>query len=426
MSLTFIYIAETKKRSMKIFQLKHICGIAIFMLCLSSFESCKKNEHVNIAQTPSGHLLHVYGLNPMTEDEWKGMRIFPDDALAEKAVATVPLPSSYLLTTPAVRDQGQIGSCTGFCGSETNEILHYYNSVSGITSPSITVANSVSTAVANKFTNPTGYFGADGALSPLFLYYVERVIIERKSITSDPGANMVNIGEVLQGLSSNSGSGSALTLSGSTFKGQCTEDLYAYPTTAITPSSPYNLATSSSTQFKTAPTSAAIANAPNFDIATQSGSTGTTGSVTLHGYYLINSTGDTNEVNNVKLAIVNNKPVMMGFNVYDNSSYSIFEDLSTSSYIYDPLMAKTTTSHGVTTTSYVLNTSLKLLGGHAVLLVGFVNDGTASTSATGGGYFVVQNSWGTPWGYNGMFLLPYSVLRNSSVVSSGSLYVAIM
>lgn len=117
---------------------------------------------------------------------------------------------------------------------------------------------------------------------------------------------------------------------------------------------------------------------------------------------------------------------MMGFNVYDNSSYSIFEDLSTSSYIYDPLEAKTTTSHGVTTTTYVLNSSLKLLGGHAVPLVGFVNDGTASTSATGGGYFVVQNSWGTPWGYYGMFLLPYSVLRNSSVVPSGSLYVAIM
>jgi hypothetical protein len=411
---------------MKIFPLKQICCLTIFVLCISFFESCKKTDNTNIAQTPSGHLLHKYGLNAMADNEWSGMRVFPDDALAEKAVATVALPSNYLLTTPAVRDQGQIGSCTGFCGSETNEILHYYRSVSGITSPAITVANSVSTAVSNKFTSPTTYFGVDGALSPLFLYYVERVIIERKSITTDPGANMVNIGEVLQGLSSNGGSGSALTLSGNTFKGQCTEDLYTYPTTAITQSSPYNLASSSSTQFKTAPTSAAIANAPNFDIATQSGSTGTTGAVTLHGYYLINSTGDTNEVNNVKLAIVNNKPVMMGFNVYDNSSYSVFEDLSTASYIYNPLEAKTTTSRGVTTTSYVLNTSLKLLGGHAVPLVGFVNDGTASTSATGGGYFIVQNSWGTPWGYNGMFLLPYSVLRSSSVVPSGSLYVAIL
>ena len=395
-------------------------------LCIAFFEGCKKTESTNILQTPSGHLVHKYGLNPMTDDEWKGLPVFPDNVLNEKALAATTLPSSYLLTTPAVRDQGQIGACTGFCGSETNEILNYYKNVSGITSPAITVANSVSTAVSTKFTSPTSYFGADGALSPLFLYYVERVILERKSITSDPGANMVNIGEALQGLSNNSGSGSALTLSGNTFKGQCTEDLYTYPTTAITQSSPYNLATASSPQFTTAPSSAAISNAPNFDLAAQSGSTGTTGSITQHGYYLINSTGDTNEVNNVKLAIVNNKPVMMGFNVYDNSSYSIFEDLSTTSYIYDPLVAKTTTSRGVTTTTYVLSSSVKLLGGHAVPLIGFVNDGTPANSATGGGYFIVQNSWGTPWGYNGDFLLPYSVLRNSSVVPSGSLYVAIL
>ena len=113
---------------------------------------------------------------------------------------------------------------------------------------------------------------------------------------------------------------------------------------------------------------------------------------------------------------------MMGFSVYDNSSYTIFEGLTTGSYIYNPLVAKT--KNGKTT--YVLNTRLSLLGGHAVPLIGYVDDGTASTSATGGGYFVVQNSWGTPWGNNGYFLLPYSVLRNSSVVGSGNLYVAIL
>lgn len=411
---------------MKIFSLKQISCVAVFILCISFFESCKKTESAKIGETPNGRLLHKYGLNPMADEEWKGLPVFPDNAFTEKGLAAITLPSSYLLTTPAVRDQGQIGSCTGFCGSETNEILNYYKNVTGTSSPAITVSNCMATANSTKFASPTSYFGTDGALSPLFLYYVERCVIEKKSITSDPGANMVNIGEALQGLSNNSGSGSALTLSGKTFKGQCTEDLYTYPTSVITQSNPYNTAGPSSPQFTTAPTSSAISDAPNFDLATQSGSTGTTGAVTVHGYYLINSTGDSNEVNNVKLAIVNNKPVMMGFNVYDNSSYSIFEDLNTTSYIYDPLVAKTTISHGVSTTTYVLNTSLKLLGGHAVPLIGFINDGTASTSATGGGYFIVQNSWGTPWGYNGDFLLPYSVLRNSSVVPSGSLYVAIM
>ena len=112
----------------------------------------------------------------------------------------------------------------------------------------------------------------------------------------------------------------------------------------------------------------------------------------------------------------------MGFNVYDNkSTYAVFEGLNTTSYIYNPLIAKT--SKGVT--SYVLNSQLSLLGGHAVPLIGFVNDGTSSTSATGGGYFIVQNSWGVPWGYYGHFYMPYSVLRNSSVVGNGNLYVAI-
>jgi hypothetical protein len=234
---------------------------------------------------------------------------------------------------------------------------------------------------------------------------------------------MVNIGEVLQGLTTNSGTGQSLTLNGYTFKGECTEDLYPYPTTAITASSPYNLATSSSTQFKTAPTSAAVSNAPGFGIAAQSGTTGSSGT-TAHGYYLISSTGDTNEVKNAKIAILNNKPVMMGFSVYDNTStYSVFEGLSTSSYIYNPLVAKTS-RNGKTT--YVLNSKLSLLGGHAVPLIGYVDDGTASTSATGGGYFIAQNSWGTPWGYYGDFYLPYSVLRNTTVVANGSLYVAIL
>ena len=399
-------------------------GVLVISATAFLFSGCKKdfNSSSPIGSGSVPH--HKYGLNPMTEDEWKNIPIFPEDAVREKGLAVTALPSSYLLTTPAVRDQGQIGSCTSFCGAETNEILNYYKNVSGITSPSLTVANAIQTAVNTKFSSPSSYFGIDGELSPLFIYYVERCVIQGKAITSDPGANMVNIGEALQGLSNNTGSGSSLTLGGKTYKGDCTEDLYTYPTTSITAQNPYNLATSTSPGYAIVPGTSAISNALNFSLAAQSGTTGSSG-VTSHGYYTISGTGDTNEVNNVKLAIVNNKPVMMGFNVYDNSSYTYFENLTTSSYIYDPLVAKTTTKRGVTTTTYVLNTSLTLEGGHAVPLIGYVNDGTASTSATGGGYFIVQNSWGTPWGYNGDFLLPYSVLRNNSVVGSGNLYVLI-
>ncbi|HLX91067.1 MAG TPA: C1 family peptidase [Puia sp.] len=386
--------------------------------------SCEKsdlNAPVAAAGT-TGITPHKYGLLPVSPEELRNVPIFTPDVLNGGKTNlglsySGTLPSTYLMTTPAIRDQGQIGSCTGFCGTETNEILKYYALGGAIASQPAAGSNLAAMMSdiysTNKFTSPTSYFSTDGALSPLFLYYVERVLVEHYSISSDPGANMVNIGEALQGLSNNSGSGSSLA-----DKGQCTEDYYVYPSQIN--SQGYNVATSSSSQYKTAPSSAAITNAAGFVLGVQNGSTTTTGA-TAGGYYTISGTGDNTEVLNCKYAILNNKPVMMGFNVYDNNSYTIFEDLSTSSYIYNPLVAQT--SGGKTT--YVLNKRLHLLGGHAVPLVGYVDDGTATTSATGGGYFIVQNSWGTPWGYHGYFALPYSVLRNNSVVGSGNLYVMV-
>ena len=392
------------------------------------FDSCSKT---NVSSIPgvigSGSVqLHGMGLNPMTPDQYANIPVFSPElfgARPEGLSVSGALPSSYLLTTPGIRDQGQTGACTSFAGSEADEIINYYKDVPSAPTPSITVANAISTVLANKFVDPTSYFGVDGELAPNFIYYVERCVIEGYKITQDPGATMVDIGETLQGLSNNTGTGKALTLSGVTYKGQCTEDLYPYPWVDGTGSSAgYNVATIKAAGFKTPPSSSAVSDAVNFTLGAQSGSTTPTGTTTAHGYYTIPGTGDTVEVNYCKTAIANNKPVMMGFEIYDNSSYTIFEGLSTTSYIYNQLVAKTT--KGVTT--YVLNTKLTLLGGHANVLVGYVNDGTASTSATGGGYFVVQNSWGIPWGNNGYYLMPYSVLRNSSIVGSGNLYVAIL
>ena len=383
------------------------------ILVALAIASCSKsNIKESATPTQTGIVPHVYGLLPASDAAVSTMPVF-SPSIFNKGVTpdglTYPgtLPSSYLITTPAIRDQGQIGSCTGFCGTEANEVLKYY-AKGGTTagqSPITSTSGAMAAIVSNKFAAPSNYFGTDGSLAPLFLYYVERVKIENYSITSDPGATMVNIGQALQGLTNNSGSGTAITPDG-----ESTEDLYPYPITLN--SQGYNVATSSSPQFTTPPGSAAISNATNFVIGSQSGSTGTSGT-TSAGYYYIPGTGDVAEVNNCKYAILNNKPVLMGFTVYDNHNYTVFEGLNTSSYIYNPL------------TKGTLSKGLRALGGHAVPLVGYFDDGSGSGSTTGGGYFIVQNSWGTPWGYYGHFLLPYSVLKNSKVVGNNNLFVLV-
>jgi Papain family cysteine protease len=392
-----------------IFKLLFVAACIGFLL-----NACSKSELSNASSPSTFNAIHshVYGLLPVSDGEMTNIPAFSPELLNGGVTIqglgfSGTLPSSYLMTTPAIRDQGQIGSCTGFCGTEANEILKYY-AKGGINSaqPAINSPSSAAAAVvARKFSSPTGFFGSAGSLAPLFLYYVERVKIMRRSLSSDPGANMVNIGQALQGLTSNSGFARSVSP-----YGESTEDLYHYPITLD--SYGYNIASPSSQEYRTAPGSSAISNAVNFAVAKQGGSTTSSGT-TNAGYYYIAGTGDVNEVNNCKYAILNNKPVLMGFTVYDNSSYSVFEGLSTSSYIYNPL------------TNGKITSGLVALGGHAVPLVGYFDDGTASTSSTGGGYFIVQNSWGTPWGYHGHFLLPYSVLKNSSVVGNNNLFVLV-
>ncbi len=398
-----------------------------FFVAISILSSCKKNsDAVNPnSSAVSENTLHGLGLNPMEPIDWANVPTFSTDLFSNKLQPDgltyngTPY-TSYLLVTPQIRDQGQLGSCTGFCGAETDEILYYYKNNSAPVIANFTTANGVILATQNEIPNTSdeSYYGSGntiaGALSPLFLYFVERVVINKGSIGSDPGANMVNIGETLQGLSNNNGTGTGLIYNGYTFDGISNEANYKYP--FVLGTGGYNVASASTAPFTTYPYnyysygSKTIPVAPNnYPIGKQNGSTNSSGTTTT-GYFVINDTKAA-LVADVKTALLNNKPVMMGFNVYDKrTSYPYFESLNTTNYTYNPLNSSGSLASGV-----------RLLGGHAVPIVGFIND----NSQPGGGVFICQNSWGTPWGYHGYFYLPYSVIQNTQVVPSGSLFVAI-
>jgi len=87
-------------------------------------------------------------------------------------------------------------------------------------------------------------------------------------------------------------------------------------------------------------------------------------------------------------ALNNGYPVIVGFNVY-----SSFESIS---------VAKT----GMM--PYPNTRTEQLLGGHAVLLVGYNNPTQR---------FIVRNSWGTNWGDKAYFYMPYQVIQNTNMSS---------
>jgi len=319
------------------------------VLGLTLFASCSKNNQNDPSPVakPSAIVAHTYGLLPMTPDQYANVPRFSDmigkSKLSLLSTSPIIAPSPFTLPyVPAVRDQGQIGSCTAFCGAETDEMLYYASNPSQYYNPAATV------------------------LSPLFIYYVERVILERQSITSDPGANMVNIPQALQKY------------------GTCLESAYAYPAivNGVEP-------TPKSSGYKVAP-STALLNAKTFTIGQATTS-----------YVLL----DQGNINEVKYALSVNQPVMMGFNVYDNTAtYQYFEGLNTTSYSYNPL-----------TNTGALATGCRLLGGHAVPIIGF--DDTKQA-------FLCLNSWGTSWGNAGFFYMPYSVYQSKTIVPAGNVYTA--
>lgn len=87
-------------------------------------------------------------------------------------------------------------------------------------------------------------------------------------------------------------------------------------------------------------------------------------------------------------AITNGYPVVMGFNVYE--SFMTTNVAKTGNMPYPNTKRE------------------RLLGGHAVLLVGY--DKKRSV-------FIVRNSWGDRWGDKGYFYMPFSVVTNTSMSS---------
>lgn len=88
----------------------------------------------------------------------------------------------------------------------------------------------------------------------------------------------------------------------------------------------------------------------------------------------------------VKTALAQGYPVVVGFDVYES-----FES---------PYVAAT----GMM--PYPNTNTEQLLGGHAVVLVGY-NDNTNR--------FIARNSWGTNWGDRGYFYMPYQVIQNTTM-----------
>lgn len=318
---------------------------ALFAACVLTITitSCTKTDMSAVpAQSGSNDgasiaTHHVYGVLPPDASRYSKVPVYSAlqiKSMMRKGLAATAEPVSYTLQSPAVRDQEQIGSCTGFTGTEDNEILRYYQN--------------------GKWPS---------TLSPLYLYYIERVKIEGYSITSDPGAEMIDIPEALQKY------------------GECIESDYVYPDNATHTAGP------SSKAYKTAPNSIAVSNALNHEIGPNKSN------------YGMVAQGDTAAV--IAL-LLNNTPVMMGFNVYDNSSYTIFEGLNTTNYTYSPL-----------TSAGKLKSGLSFLGGHANVIIGYDNTRKA---------FLMENSWSTGWGNHGYWYLPYSVFQSTKIVPTGNVY----
>lgn len=226
---------------------------------------------------------HIFDLHPSPDD--------PRDFLMEFSPA-LALPDAALLPKiPAIKDQGQEGSCTGFSLSSAREAL-------------------------DRQTIGVAY-------SPAFIYYRERVI--ERDTDRDAGAAIRDGLAVLAK------------------QGVCTEARFPYV----------------AGQFAQAPPPEAVTDARTHRIAS---------------YHRLRS------VHAAKAALVAALPVVFGMAVYSGM------EASRDGTIPMP------------------DATQAMLGGHAILAVGYRDD----AAAPGGGHFILNNSWGASAGTSGQYFLPYA------------------
>jgi len=92
------------------------------------------------------------------------------------------------------------------------------------------------------------------------------------------------------------------------------------------------------------------------------------------------------DLTNIRKCLISGKPIVIGIEIY-----SSFETPEVDKYGVVPMPNKATET---------------LLGGHAILLVGFTDSSQI---------FKFQNSWGSGWGDNGYGYLPYSYVLDTSL-----------
>ncbi len=94
-----------------------------------------------------------------------------------------------------------------------------------------------------------------------------------------------------------------------------------------------------------------------------------------------------NAIADMEACLAGGNPFVFGFTVYES-----FESDAVAKTGLVPMPAK----------------HEKTLGGHAVLAVGYDNSDLC---------FIVRNSWGSGWGLNGYFKIPYAYLSNKNLAS---------
>ncbi len=242
---------------------------------------------------------HYYGYVPDKQDD----RDFMYQAVRP---ATAPLPPEIDLRhlCSPVRDQGQLGGCTGFA-----------------------IAAGLREFLAIKLGQSLV------PMSPLFVYYEERAL--EHTISQDAGA-------------------------------QPRDGLKVLAKTGCSPEAddPYDISL-----FTQQPSAQAMQDAQNYKIA---------------AYHRLRTLSD------ALACLAGGNGIVMGFKVFES-----FESNAVAQTGDMPMPAE-----GEAT-----------VGGHAVFIAGYKTD----PGTPGGGCLVVKNSWGTGWGDNGYFYMPYAYVTPDRV-----------